>query len=178
MCSECCGLRADRRVWFVCHAFPVYTGVGLNTEINIKDRPVTREGMVGIAPGTMGPGRQVVDASFYVGKLRQKTAELQAEIDKMNAEVERYHKDSTTYQQYERKYETLIKEVRRLEGQLADYNLAMDKSRTSTVSVGTAGAHVVPAAEANIADLSGPTRDPPLLQLSQSTQRARGQGDR
>ena len=34
--------------------------------------------------------------------------------------------------QYERKYETLIKEVRRLEGQLADYNLAMDKSRTST----------------------------------------------
>lgn len=111
---------------------PVYTGVGLNTEVNIKDRPVTREGMVGIAPGTMGPGRQVVDASYYVGKLRQKTAELTTEIDKMKAEVEQFHKDSTTYQQYERKYETLIKEVRRLEGQLADYNLAMDKSRTST----------------------------------------------
>lgn len=31
------------------------------------------------------------------------------------------------------RYEALIKDVRTLEGQLADYNLAMDKSRTSTV---------------------------------------------
>ena len=77
----------------------VYTGVGLNTEVNIKDRPVTREGMVGIAPGAMGPGRQVVDASYYVGKLRQKTVELQTEIDKMKAEEEQYHKNSSTYQQ-------------------------------------------------------------------------------
>jgi len=116
----------------------VYTGVGLNTEVNIKDRPVTREGMVGIAPGAMGPGRQVVDGSYYVGKLRQKTVELQAEIDKMKAEVEQYHKDSSTYQQYERKYESLIKEVRGLEGQLADYNLAMDKHRARTVRTGAA----------------------------------------
>lgn len=113
-------------------AAPVYTGVGLNTEVNIKDRPVTREGMVGIISGSMGPGRQVEDASYWVGKLRQKTAELQAEIDRMKAEVDQFHKDSTTYQNYERKYESLIKEVRSLEGQLADYNLAMDKSRTST----------------------------------------------
>ena len=35
--------------------------------------------------------------------------------------------------QLERQYETLIKTVRGLEGELADYNLAMDKSRTSTV---------------------------------------------
>lgn len=34
--------------------------------------------------------------------------------------------------QYERKYEGLLKEVRNLEGTLADYNLAMDKLRTST----------------------------------------------
>jgi hypothetical protein len=37
--------------------------------------------------------------------------------------------------QLERQYETLIKTVRSLEGDLADYNLAMDKSRTGTVSV-------------------------------------------
>lgn len=80
----------------------------------------------------MGPGRQVVDASYYVSKLRQKTTELQTEIDRMKAEEEKYHSDTTTYQQYERKYATLMKEVRKLEGQLADYNLAMDKSRTST----------------------------------------------
>lgn len=34
--------------------------------------------------------------------------------------------------QYERKYEGLLKEVRHLEGTLADHNLAMDKLRTST----------------------------------------------
>ena len=38
--------------------------------------------------------------------------------------------------QLERIYETLIKTVRSLEGDLADYNLAMDKSRTGTVRVG------------------------------------------
>jgi len=50
----------------------------------------------------------------------------------MKAEIEQSQKDSTKYGQLERKYESLIKEVRTLEGNLADYNLAMDKSRTST----------------------------------------------
>ena len=34
--------------------------------------------------------------------------------------------------QFERRYESLLKDVRSLEGTLADYNLAMDKLRTST----------------------------------------------
>ena len=33
---------------------------------------------------------------------------------------------------YERRYEELIKVVRALEGELADYNLAMDKARART----------------------------------------------
>lgn len=33
---------------------------------------------------------------------------------------------------FERKYETLIREVRNLEGELADQNLALDKQRTGT----------------------------------------------
>lgn len=40
---------------------------------------------------------------------------------------------------YERKYDALIKEVRGLEGDLADYNLSMDKARTSTVRHGGGG---------------------------------------
>ena len=36
------------------------------------------------------------------------------------------------YATLERKYESYIKEVRGLEGQLADYNLAMDKTRAGT----------------------------------------------
>jgi len=54
------------------------------------------------------------------------------EISKMKQEVEDINKDNTTYLSLERKYETLIKDVRRYEGELADYNLALDKHRSDT----------------------------------------------
>jgi len=47
---------------------------------------------------------------------------------------------------YERKYDALIKEVRGLEGDLADYNLSMDKARTSTVRGGVATTACTPCA--------------------------------
>ena len=43
-------------------------------------RPVTKEGLGGIAPGSLGPGRQVADRSYYLGILRSKNVELQAEV--------------------------------------------------------------------------------------------------
>lgn len=36
-------------------------------------------------------------------------------------------KDNTLYQNLDKKYEDLTKEVRELEGKLADYNLSFDK---------------------------------------------------
>jgi len=42
------------------------------------------------------------------------------------------NKDNSTYLTLERKYETLIKDVRKFEGELADYNLALDKHRSDT----------------------------------------------
>lgn len=83
-------------------------------------------------PSTSGPGRQVQDASYYLGLLRSKCTMLTTEITRLNGEIEQSHKDTNTYATLERQYETLIKTVRGLEGELADYNLAMDKSRTST----------------------------------------------
>ena len=53
----------------------------------------------------------------------------------MRGEIDRIGKDSSLMTQLERKYEGLIKEVRSLEGDLADYNLAMDKARTGCVSM-------------------------------------------
>jgi len=50
----------------------------------------------------------------------------------MNTEVETIGKDNSTYLNLERKYEGLIKDVRRYEGELADYNLALDKHRSDT----------------------------------------------
>lgn len=54
------------------------------------------------------------------------------EINKLKSEVEEINKDNTTYLTLERKYETLIKDVRKFEGELADYNLALDKYRSDS----------------------------------------------
>lgn len=54
------------------------------------------------------------------------------EINKLKQEVEEINKDNATYLTLERKYETLIKDVRKYEGELADYNLALDKYRSDS----------------------------------------------
>lgn len=108
-------------------------GVSLNTEVNVTDRPVTQQGMMGMRLGTGGPGRQVQDSSYFIGKLHQKVSEITSEIESINGQVERNNKDKSQYAQLERKYEGLIQEVRDLEGNLADYNLAMDNLRSATV---------------------------------------------
>jgi hypothetical protein len=48
----------------------------------------------------------------------------------MNAELAKHSKDNQNYGLYERRYDTVVKEVRALEGQLADFNLALDKVST------------------------------------------------
>jgi len=50
----------------------------------------------------------------------------------MKQEVEDITRDNSTYVNLERKYESLIKDVRKCEGELADYNLALDKHRSDT----------------------------------------------
>jgi intraflagellar transport protein 74 len=69
---------------------------------------------------------------FCISTIQNRIKEISQEMKKMGDEEEKSHAESAQYGQLERKYETLIKEVRNLEGQLADYNLSMDKFRTST----------------------------------------------
>jgi intraflagellar transport protein 74 len=64
--------------------------------------------------------------------LKNKNNEIVGEIDKMKVEVENINTDNSTYLTLERKYEELIKDVRKYEGELADYNLALDKYRSDT----------------------------------------------
>jgi vacuolar-type H+-ATPase subunit D/Vma8 len=64
--------------------------------------------------------------------LKSKNNEIDGEIFKMKSEVEDINKDNNTYLTLERKYEALIKDVRKFEGELADYNLALDKYRSDT----------------------------------------------
>ena len=64
--------------------------------------------------------------------LKSKNTEIMNEINKMKQEVEDINKDNSTYLTLEKKYEALIKDVRKYEGELADYNLALDKYRSDT----------------------------------------------
>ena len=107
-------------------------GVGYNTKVNSVDRPVTNHGLSGIIGNSVGPGRQIYDRNYYNNLLRNKNNDIATEINKMKQEVEDINKDNATYLTLERKYETLIKDVRKFEGELADYNLALDKHRSDT----------------------------------------------
>merc|ERR1719453_1962921 len=89
----------------------------------------------GMRPGTgmrtagMGPQRQIQDNSYYLSLLRAKCTEIMKEIGVLKGTVEQGQKDNAAYGQLERKYETLTNDMRGLQGQLADYNLLLDRSR-------------------------------------------------
>ena len=108
------------------------SGIGYNTKVTAVDRPVTNHGMAGIKVQNQGPVRQIYDRTYYYNLLKTKNNEIVQEISKMKSEVEEINKDNNTYLTLERKYEALIKDVRKYEGELADYNLALDKYRSDT----------------------------------------------
>lgn len=107
-------------------------GVSIQAAVNVSDRPLTGQGVMGMRTATGSGQRLVHDASHYVGQIRRRITELNNETSKLRQEIEQITKDTAQYSQYEKKYENLIKSKDTLEGQLADYNLAMDKTRTST----------------------------------------------
>jgi intraflagellar transport protein 74 len=99
-------------------------------DVNISARPVTAGGL-GVRTTGTGSGRQVQDTHYFAGLLRGKMTEITQEISRMRGDTERLAKDSSLTVQLERRYEGAVKEVRSLEGELADFNLAMDKARTN-----------------------------------------------
>jgi hypothetical protein len=103
-----------------------FNSVGFQ-DVNVVDRPVTQQGISGIKTASQGPGRVIYDKSYYISQVRQKNNELRVEIGNFNRELDTINRDNSTYITLEKKYDDLIKEVRNLEGQLADYNLALDK---------------------------------------------------
>ena len=98
-------------------------------EIKVLNRPVTQHGLTGVK-GTYQNVREVYDKSYYIGVVRQKITELRTEIDKFDTEMENIVRDTGIFKILEKKRENLIKEVRNLEGELADYNLSLDKKRS------------------------------------------------
>lgn len=106
--------------------------VGYNTDVKVVNRPVTNHGLTGITASGQGPKRKIYDKSYFLNLLKSKNTEISNEIGKFKKEIETINKDNTSYMTLERKYDVLINDVRQLEGELADYNLAQDKFRAGT----------------------------------------------
>jgi len=111
-------------------AGPINTsGVGMNTQMNIAERPTTQQGLSGMRTAGNGPARQINDNSYYIQQLHAKCAEVQQEIGALKGNIDQAQKDNSDYGQLERIYEKLSNEMRNLQGQLADYNLMLDRNR-------------------------------------------------
>merc|ERR1719424_1971759 len=106
-------------------------GVGALTEVKVTDRPMTTQGL-GLKTGSVGPKRQVYDKTYYMLELRKRIGTLNEEVTNINKEINNVAQDKEIYENLEKRYETLVKTVRNLEGDLADHNLSTDKLRTDT----------------------------------------------
>ena len=96
-------------------------------------RPVTAAGISGMNSGKpTGPTRQIADKSYWQAELRNRLAALSTEMDSMQREQAAIAQENSAYTQLERRYEVVMRDVRGLEGELADYNLALDKLRNHT----------------------------------------------
>ncbi|XP_053321889.1 intraflagellar transport protein 74 homolog [Spea bombifrons] len=110
---------------------PVAAGV-LSAQIKVADRPVTQQGLSGMKTGMKGPQRQILDKSYFLGLLRSKVSELTAEMSKLKKEIDTYNQENSVYLSYEKRAEALALEIKEQQGQLADYNMLVDKLNTNT----------------------------------------------
>ncbi|XP_037312037.1 intraflagellar transport protein 74 homolog [Pungitius pungitius] len=111
---------------------PITTAGVLSAQIKVTDRPVTQQGLSGMKTGMKGPQRQILDKSYYLGLLRSKINELTTETSKLHKEIDNFNQENSVYLSYEKRAEGLALEIKDLQGQLADYNMLVDKLNTNT----------------------------------------------
>jgi intraflagellar transport protein 74 len=106
--------------------------VGFNAKVNVEKRLVTQQGLEGIKKQKDNSGgRKIIDKYYYVNLLKKRTTDIQNEIINLKTEIENINKDINEYNNLNKTFEILSREVQNLEGELADYNLAGDKYRSS-----------------------------------------------
>ncbi|CAH2293816.1 intraflagellar transport 74 homolog [Pelobates cultripes] len=103
----------------------------LSSQIKVADRPVTQQGLSGMKTGIKGPQRQILDKSYFLGLLRSKVTELTTEMSKLKKEIDNYNQENSVYLSYEKRAEVLALEIKEHQGQLADYNMLVDKLNTN-----------------------------------------------
>jgi intraflagellar transport protein 74 len=104
-------------------------GVGLSQNVEVTDRPVTREGMLGMQQqrGSTAQKRQVLDKSFWMEEIRRKIAELASERIKLQSEARKLTADSSESENLVNKKKTLEQELEKFRGDSRDLNLAVEK---------------------------------------------------
>ncbi|MGH0178178.1 UNVERIFIED_CONTAM: hypothetical protein FKN15_008375 [Acipenser sinensis] len=111
---------------------PMGTAGLLSAQIKVADRPVTQQGLSGMKTGMKGPQRQIMDKSYFLGLLRSKINELTTEVSKLQKEIDTFNQENSVYLSYEKRAEALAIEIKEMQGQLADYNMLVDKLNTNT----------------------------------------------
>jgi intraflagellar transport protein 74 len=99
---------------------------------NVADRPITQQGMMGMQQQVQGPGRQVLDKSYWVATLRRKIDEIASETANLLAEKEKVDKDALTHSVLEKKFQVLVKDVKDKRGQLSDLNHVLELSGSNS----------------------------------------------
>lgn len=96
------------------------------------DRPMTRGGLGGFQANTGGFNRQIQDKSYFLGILRSKIGEINTEILRMNKDMNSINSDNSNYLSYGKKAEELNQQIEESRGELADYNMVLERLNTSS----------------------------------------------
>ncbi|XP_047356613.1 intraflagellar transport protein 74 homolog [Vespa velutina] len=105
----------------------------LNTGLSMSglERPITQHGIASIRPGTAGRGtsmtRQVQDKRYYEGLVQLKMRELSQEMATIVRDIDMQNKERATILHYDKRAKDLAGELTALQGELADYNIVVDK---------------------------------------------------
>lgn len=107
------------------------------SDANISNRPVTGAGglaRVNRRQNTSGstPTHVVESVGYYSSLLQSKTDAIVTEICRLRSETEMADSESESRRKVENNFDDALAVVQKLEGDLADYNLAKDKSRSGT----------------------------------------------
>lgn len=105
--------------------------IGFTTNVRVEERAVTRQGLEGLKNKKEKKiERKIQDKYYYAELLKKKINDISSEINHTRNEIDAINQDVTAYNNLNKTFEILSKDVQNLEGELADYNLAGDKYRS------------------------------------------------
>uniref|UniRef100_A0AC35FQA8 Intraflagellar transport 74 n=1 Tax=Panagrolaimus sp. PS1159 TaxID=55785 RepID=A0AC35FQA8_9BILA len=98
-------------------------------------RPVTQQGLTGVRAqsraGTAFGSRIIMDKTYFMGLLNTQLADLDVEIESLEKELIKFESEQQKLLFYEQRAEEQAEEIKKLQGELSDYNLLIDYQNTN-----------------------------------------------